>query len=277
MNTFTFDNLHNGKDLFSSIFDKRKNSENKTITPTPTENKVLQEAKKENISTNLSEGNKQLSETTSTTTFTGPEMYHPKSQEPEEINSQDALDGLSSWSQLFELEKQETNQRLDEINKAWEEHKGPQVDKAKITQEIEEAWSIRKEQKKQEETENLAFYTLSGPNINLSSTKETNKFICDMLKDEIIIDTTIWEDEKLDFFWMQLIACHERLGKKIVLDSSVWDEINWQNQSPITSHHYAISQIATNRIKNLISKKVSMQSSCLERFTDAKIRFISYI
>ena len=77
-----------------------------------------------------------------------------------------------------------------------------------------------------------------------------------MLKNEIIIDTTIWEDEKLDFFWMQLIACHERVGKKIVLDSSVWNEINCQNQSPITSHHYAISQIAINRIKNLISKNL---------------------
>ena len=96
----------------------------------------------------------------------------------------------------------------DEASKAWKEEKEDFIKLApkraafyKQNLKVKEARKAEEARKAQIAKENISFYTLEVPGIPLDTFKKTNEFICNMVNHEVIIDTNIWEDKKLDFFW----------------------------------------------------------------------------
>lgn len=71
----------------------------------------------------------------------------------------------------------------------------------------------------------IGFWNLIYRGVPTSNRNDTNRILNEILKYPIIIDTSIWMDEKLTDFWMTLYSLCKHSHIKIFIPSTVYDEI----------------------------------------------------
>ena len=118
-----------------------------------------------------------------------------------------------------ELKKEEEKVEAEEMHKAEEIRKAEEMRKAEEIRKAEEM------QLRFLEIKQTGFWNFIYRGIPTTNKNDTERILVEIVKYPIIIDTNIWMDSDLDCFWQDLYMQCFKQKQKIIVPSTVYDEI----------------------------------------------------